>query len=242
MIKINDLTIRYEDSPAVDAVSLHFDEGKICGIIGPNGAGKSTLLKACVGIINEFGGAIVFDGQDAGKNRRRLRERIGYAPEDVTLMPYLSGREFLQLIADLRQPRNPGQEIERYLKMLGLEGVQDQLIINYSHGMRQKLSVVAALLGQPQYIFLDEALNGLDSLALYHLKNHLTELAEDKKHIVISSHVIQLVMQWCDPITLMHEGKIIRNYSQNDIAALEKKQNKTFEQIYVDMITSLANL
>jgi len=136
--------------------------------------------------------------------------------------------------------KKPDWEIKHYLQMFGLDGVKKQLIINYSHGMRQKLSLAAALLGQPTYIFLDEALNGLDSLALYHLKNHLKELAEEKKPIVISSHVIQLVVQWCDPVILMHEGKIIQTYSQQDISALEKKRNKTFETIYVETLTDLS--
>ncbi|HID40207.1 MAG TPA: ABC transporter ATP-binding protein [Calditrichaeota bacterium] len=240
MVEIKNLSVHYEDILAVDSVSLRFEKGKIIGIIGPNGAGKSTLLKVCVGVISEFSGEILFDKQDACRSRRRLKEQIGYAPEDATLLPYLSGMEFLQLVAVLRKIKNPDWEIKHYLQMFGLDGVKKQLIINYSHGMRQKLSLAAALLGQPTYIFLDEALNGLDSLALYHLKNHLKELAEEKKPIVISSHVIQLVVQWCDPVILMHEGKIIQTYSQQDISALEKKRNKTFETIYVETLTDLS--
>ena len=238
MISIKNVSVRYEEKPAVDAISLEIEGGRISGIIGPNGAGKSTLIKTCLGLINEYAGEIHFDGHDIRKNKRKLKARLGYAPEDAVLMPYLTGIEFLQLIGELRRTADPQNEIGRYLSMLGLTKVKDDLIINYSHGMRQKLSLAAALLGEPDYIFLDEALNGLDSLSLFHLKNHLMELAGRNKHLVISSHVIPLVVQWCDPLILMHEGKLVRIFTQKDISSLEEESGKPFEMLYIEMITN----
>jgi len=236
MLNIKNLIIAYEDITAVDDVNLQIESGKITGIIGANGAGKSSLIKACTGLLPDMEGSIFFDCKELSENRFFVRKSCGYAPEDVELMPYLKGREFLQLIASIRGIKDDGSEIDFLQEMFGIANVQDELIINFSHGMKQKISIAAALIGRPRYLFFDEALNGLEALSLQRLKKHFNALKEAGHTIFLSSHIISLVRDWCDPVIIMHQGKIIKNLSQQDIALLEEKENKKLENLFVEWI------
>lgn len=236
MLSIQNLSVRYENKLALQNVSIDFDKGKISGLIGPNGAGKSTLLKSCVGVIGEFSGKIFYNGKDLKKNRHWVKEHCGYAPEDTVLLPYLKGKEFLELIGTLRKSNKLAQEIEILFDLLKLKGMENELILNYSHGMRKKISIASALIGNPDYLIIDEAMNGLDSVSLFNLKKHLLELARSGKTILISSHILALILEWCDPIVIMHEGTIVKSYAKNEINTLEMKTQKSFEEIFIDMV------
>jgi ABC-2 type transport system ATP-binding protein len=120
--------------------------------------------------------------------------------------------------------------------MLNLQEKENELIINYSHGMRQKISIASTLIGNPDYLIFDEALNGLDPVALFNLKNYLNELATSGKTIILSSHILALILDWCDPIIIMHQGKILKMVSKQEIARMESEMEKTFEQIFIDLV------
>jgi ABC-2 type transport system ATP-binding protein len=236
MLSIKNLTIQYEDKLAVDDISIEIPQSKISGLIGPNGAGKSTLIKACVGMIDTYGGEIFYDDILLHKNRHWVKERCAYAPEDTVLLPYLKGREFLELIGTLRKIPDPENEIQSLFKMLNLQDKENELIINYSHGMRQKISIASTLIGNPDYLIFDEALNGLDPIALFNLKNYMNKLADGGKTIILSSHILALIQDWCDPIIIIHQGKILKMVSKEEIVRMESEKKKTFEQIFIDLV------
>jgi ABC-2 type transport system ATP-binding protein len=234
MLSIKNLSVQYETKLAVNDVSLDVSDSKITGLIGPNGAGKSSLIKACVGLIDEYSGSIKYNGLDNRKNRHKVKQICGYAPEDTVLLPYLKGNEFLELICKLRQVADVKQDMEAILDRMDLKESADDLIINYSHGMRKKISIAATLLGQPDFLIFDEALNGLDSITLFYLKNHLSELAAQGKTILITSHILPLILDWCDPVIIINEGRIIKSFSQAEIKNITRESS--FEEIFVNLI------
>lgn len=236
MISIKNLTIAYDTQKAVKDISLSFLPGKLTGLIGQNGAGKSSLLKAAVGLINGFEGTIEFNGTDLIKNRFRIKQNCGYAPEDAELLPYLTGREFLELIGTIRRSPDLQEEINFFINLHGIEDKADDLVINYSHGMKQKLSIAAALIGKPEFLILDEALNGLDPVSLYNLKNYLSEQAALNKTVIISSHILSLIQQWCDPVIILREGRVAKILNIREINEIEK--NQSFEDYFVDLVSN----
>jgi len=238
MIRIDNLSVSYETKKAVRGVSFDVPAGKISGLIGPNGAGKSSVLKACVGLINEFGGRITFEGHDRGHELFWVKQNCGFAPEDSELLPYLTGNEFLELIGTIRRVKETGKARTFLLDLFGMSDKADELIINYSHGMKQKLSIAAALTGEPPFIILDEALNGLDPMSLFRLKKYFRELAARNHTILISSHILPLIRQWCDPVIIMNNGQIIRSFTLNEIEEMEQQQSLDFEAIFVELIES----
>jgi ABC-2 type transport system ATP-binding protein len=236
MINIQNLTISYNETLAVDNVSIKFQPGKITGIIGPNGAGKSSLIKALVGLNMAFSGNISYEKRDLKKNRQWLKERLGYAPEDAEFLPYLTGSEYLEMMASFYKIDKPMDSVHFFLELAGLKSKESELILNYSHGMHQKISMVSALVGAPDFIVIDEALNGMDPISLFKIKKYLKNLANDGKTILITSHIISLIQQWCDPIFIMHEGRIIKKYTQKDIMEIEQKTRNSFEEHFVQLV------
>ena len=236
MLSIKNLSVQYEEKLAVDDVSIEISQNKIRGLIGPNGAGKSSLIKTCVGMISEYSGEILYGDKPLHKNRHWVKEHCSYAPEDTILLPYLKGREYLEMIGTLRKTLDLDNEIKSLFKMLNLQEKENELIINYSHGMRQKISIASTLIGNPDYLIFDEALNGLDPVALFNLKNYLNELATSGKTIILSSHILALILDWCDPIIIMHQGKILKMVSKQEISRMESEMEKTFEQIFIDLV------
>lgn len=236
MLSIKNLTVQYEEKLAVNDVSIEIPQSKISGLIGPNGAGKSSLIKACVGMIDSYGGEILYNDKPLHKNRHWVKEHCSYAPEDTVLLSYLKGHEYLELIGTLRKTRDLKNEIKSFFKMLNLQDKENELIINYSHGMRQKISIASTLIGNPDYLIFDEALNGLDPIALFNLKNYLIELANVGKTIILSSHILALIQDWCDPIIIMHKGEILAMVSKEEIKKLELEKKNTFEQIFIDLV------
>lgn len=238
MLRITNLSINYDTLKAVNNVTITFQPGRITGIIGPNGAGKSTLIRAVVGLVDRYYGDVVFGEDDVREKAAWVKQHCGYAPEDTELLPYLTGKEFLELIATLYRVNDIGGKVDFFLDLGGIREKESELILRYSHGMRQKLSMVAALIGDPDYIILDEALNGLDPLALYRIKKYLNEKKEEGKTILISSHIIPLVQQWCDPVVILHEGEMLKSVSQEEISQLEEQKNMTLEEYFIQLVTT----
>jgi ABC-2 type transport system ATP-binding protein len=226
MVEIKGVSVQFPKVLAVNAVSCIFNQGLIHGLIGPNGAGKSSLLKAMVGLISNYSGQIFYDSLLLQENRPAIKKQVGYAPEDIELIPYLSGLEYLQMIGDIRKIDDATARITYLLQLLGLQDVQDKIIDGYSHGMRQKVSLAAALLGFPPFYILDEALNGLDSLALINVKKLLQELAGKGHTVILSSHILELVEQWCDTISIMLNGRLIVQLTKEQLTEIIKKHEE----------------
>jgi ABC-2 type transport system ATP-binding protein len=237
MIELKEVSVQFPRVLAVDKISCVFKNGLIHGLIGPNGAGKSTLLKAMVGLISNYSGQVFYDSRLLSENRQAIKKQFGYAPEDIELIPYLSGLEYMQLVADIRKLDRDVAGLANLLQLLGLEEVQQQMVDGYSHGMRQKLSLAAALVGFPAVLILDEALNGLDTLALINVKKLLRELADKGHTIILSSHILELVEQWCDEIYIMLNGRLAEQLHQQQLTEISNKH----EHGLSDYFQNLAN-
>lgn len=241
MIKISNLTIRYPQVIAIDDISIQLNNGLIYGLIGPNGAGKSSLIRSIVGLISEYDGDIIYDGLSAHKNRSLIKSSFGYAPENPDLYPYLTGREYLQMISEIRKSEIRG-EIDYLVADFELHKVIDDLINSYSHGMRQKVSFAAALISRPQNIILDEALNGFDPVSLFNAKKLLKKLADADHTILLSSHVLELLENWCEQIIILHEGKILAVYSSDEINKIKQVSGQSFNHHFISLIKKSAHL
>lgn len=235
MIKISNLIIRYPEVTAVDNISFQLNNGLIYGLVGPNGAGKSSLIRSMVGLISEYDGDIFYDDLPLHKNRTTIKKSFGYAPEDPDLYPYLTGREYLQMISEIRQNEVKGQ-IDDLVLDFGLEKVIDDLINRYSHGMHQKVSLAAALISRPQNIILDEALNGFDPVSLFNAKKILKNLAGAGHTILLSSHVLELVENWCEKIIILNEGKLLAEYSLEEVEKIKRESGKSFSDHFISLV------
>jgi ABC-2 type transport system ATP-binding protein len=235
MIKVSNLTIRYPEVVAIDDVSIHLREGTIYGLVGPNGAGKSSLIKALVGLISQYDGDIHFDGFSRAGDRHIIKSKFGYAPEDPDLYPYLTGKEYLQMIADIRGV-DAGEQINKLGSDLGFVDVFEELINRYSHGMRQKISFAASVIGEPKNLILDEALNGFDPVCQYNAKNILLNLAKNGHTILLSSHILELVENWCQEIIVLNAGKVIAKYTSKQIEDIKSKTGKAFSEHFISLV------
>ncbi len=236
MIRLENITIAYKNIVAVKDISLEIESGRIYGLVGPNGAGKSSLIKAMVGIISEYNGEIFYEDMLLQKNRHEVKKILGYAPENVELIPYLTGLEYLHMIADIRQLENAEEQILKYFSLLNMENKKSELINSYSHGMLQKISVAAAMIGMPKVLIFDEAFNGFDPISLYNLKDILENHTKSGGTIIISSHILELIEKWCSDIIIMNEGKILGVYGQKFIQNMKKDTGEDFSQFFVKLI------
>jgi ABC-2 type transport system ATP-binding protein len=237
MIEIKEVSVQFPRVLAVDNITCLFKNKLIHGLIGPNGAGKSTLLKAMVGLISNYSGQVFYDNLLLSENRQVIKKQTGYAPEDIDLIPYLSGLEYLQMVADIRKLDSKLARLTYLLQLLGLEEVQHQLVNGYSHGMRQKLSLAAALVGFPEVLILDEALNGLDTLALINVKSLLRELADQGHTIILSSHILELVEQWCDAIYIMDRGKLLSCLDSTKLQEVYTGKRQSLSTYFQELIS-----
>jgi len=235
MLSIKNLSVSYDNKIAVDRLSVQFDGSTITGLIGPNGAGKSTLMKTCIGMISNYSGEIIFNDKSLNKNRFWIKQNAVYTAENAELLNYLTGQEFLKLIANIYELDSSNDRIEFFIKLMDLEHKKSELIENYSHGMRQKLSVAAALLPEPMYILLDESLNGLDSISLKRIFEYLTEQRDKGRIIILSSHNVDLVEDWCDHVYVINHGKIIAAFSMGEIQTF-KTIKGGFLKKYIELI------
>ena len=235
-ITVNNLSVIYKSTIAVNNVSFKLRSGKIYGIIGANGAGKSSLIKSIVGVLSNYNGEIIYNKMSSRKDRFEIKKILGYAPEDVQLIPYLTGYEYLRMIADLRKIKNAGHQIEELIDLLGLTEVSKNLIISYSHGMMQKISLAGSIIGSPKVIILDEALNGFDPVAMYRVKEYIKQLVNHDHLIIISSHVLEIVEQWCDDILMMHKGIILEQYNQQQLKKIKSETGKNLGDLFMELI------
>jgi ABC-2 type transport system ATP-binding protein len=208
MIEITELCKRYDDVQALDQVSLNVQDGEILGLVGANGAGKSTLLKCLVGLIKADSGSIKLNGMTPSLESRKF---TGYAAETPLLYDYLTGLEYLQFIGGLRgmNEADLNHRSQYYIDLFSLKDKAPIPIADYSHGMRQKISLAAALLAQPQLLLVDEPTNGLDPESVFNLKKELAAAAAAGGTIIFSSHMLDTVEKICHRVAIVHRGQLV---------------------------------
>ena len=232
MLQINHLVKTYGDKKAVDDLSLHIQPGEIYGFIGHNGAGKTTTIKSCCGILQFDSGEILIDGKSISKDPLGCKSVLAYIPDNPDLYEFMSGIQFLNFVADIfgvsvadRQER-----IRRYGDMLELTDDLAQPISAYSHGMKQKLAVISALIHTPKLIIMDEPFVGLDPKASHLLKQLMRQICDDGGAIFFSTHVLEVAEKLCDKVAIIKGGKLMRSGTMDEV-----KGDTSLEEVFLEL-------
>lgn len=233
MLRIENLTKTYGDKRAVDSLSLHIRPGEIYGFIGHNGAGKTTTIKSCCGILNFDGGEIFVDGVSIKRDPLACKKKIAYIPDNPDLYDFLSGIKYLNFIADIYgiQKGEREERIKKYADLFGLTGDLGQLVSSYSHGMKQKLSIIAALIHEPKLMLLDEPFVGLDPKAAHTLKGIMRSLCDSGGAIFFSTHVLEVAEKLCDKIAIIKNGKLIVSGSTDEV-----RGDSSLEDLFLELV------
>lgn len=236
MIKFENVTKTYNKTvKAIDNISLEVKGGEIVGFIGPNGSGKTTTMKLLTGITKADSGKITVNGYDIRKEAIKAKQSIGYIADSPDMFLRLKGTEFLSLMGDIYHvPLGQRKKIISDLsEKFGLTDVLSSPIMSYSHGMRQKIMVVAALMHNPPVWILDEPMTGLDPKSSYELKNMMREHAKAGNAVFFSTHVLEVAEKLCDRVIIIKNGHILY---EGTLDTLESKyENKSLEEIFLEL-------
>ncbi len=232
MIEIRDLTKRYGDFTAVDGLSLTAAAGEIFGFLGPNGAGKTSTIRIIAGLSLPTAGTVQVDGIDVVAEPVRAKAIMGYVPDRPYLYEKLTGRELLHFVADLyrKEWRECEPRAVELLRYFGLGDWIDARIENLSHGMKQKLVIVSALVHDPAVLEIDEPMVGLDALAQRQVKQLFRRLANEGKCVLLTTHTLSVAEAVCDRIAIIHRGKIIASGT-----TAELKKESALEDVFLEL-------
>ncbi|MGN0328861.1 MAG: ABC transporter ATP-binding protein [Lachnospira sp.] len=232
MLRIENLTKTYGNKKAVDDLSLHILPGEIYGFIGHNGAGKTTTLKACCGILQFDNGEIYIDGTSIKSNPLLCKSKIAYIPDNPDIYEYMSGIQFLNFVADIFgvDAKERKDRIHKYSDMLELTSDLAQPVSAYSHGMKQKLAIISALIHEPKLIIMDEPFVGLDPKASHLLKELMREMCDNGGAIFFSTHVLEVAEKLCDKIAIIKDGKLIRYGTMEEV-----KGDTSLESVFLEL-------
>ena len=227
MLKIEHLTKKFGEKVAVDDLSITVENGQICAFIGHNGAGKTTTLKAIAGIITFDKGTIEVNGVDVVKNPFEAKAQIAYLPDNPDLYEHLKGIDYLNFIADVfnLSSQERKDRIEYYAKKLEIYNDLSSLISSYSHGMKQKLALVSALIHKPKLLLLDEPFVGLDPISSYQFKLILQDLANIGVTIFYSTHVLDVAEKICTHVAIIKNGKLIVHDTMEKVKGMDSLEN-----------------
>ena len=233
MLTIEHLTKRYGDKLAVDDLSLHIAPGEIYGFIGHNGAGKTTTLKAAVGILRFDDGRILIHGKDIRQDPLGCKSILAYIPDNPDLYEFMSGIKYLNFIADIFRvsAEDRAARTRELADRLELTADLAQPISAYSHGMKQKLAVIAAWLHQPKLILMDEPFVGLDPKAAHLLKQMMREHCDRGGAIFFSTHVLEVAEKLCDKVAIIRAGKLV---TAGDIETV--RGNESLEEVFLELV------
>lgn len=232
MLKIEHLTKSYGEKKAVDDLSLHIAPGEIYGFIGHNGAGKTTTLKSVVGIQQFDQGEIFVGGMSMQKDPLACKKQLAYIPDNPDLYEYMTGIQFLNFIADIFgiSVQERQERIRNYADRFELTDDLAQSIAAYSHGMKQKLAIIAAWIHQPKLIVMDEPFVGLDPKAAHLLKGMMREICDQGGAIFFSTHVLEVAEKLCDKIAIIKAGRLIRFGTMEEV-----KGDDSLEDVFLEL-------
>ncbi|TDI95092.1 MAG: ABC transporter ATP-binding protein [Caldithrix sp.] len=235
MIKFENLSKKFGDKLAVDNINLEVRPGEILGFLGPNGAGKTTTVKLSTGMLIPTSGKAMVAGFDISKEPIEVKKRIGYVPETGALFESLSAWEYLELMTELHHmDRSLAQrKIDEFLTIFGLANEKDHHLSSFSKGMKQKVLLAAAFLHNPEVLFLDEPLNGLDANTALIIKELLKKMAAQGKTIMFCSHILEVVERICTRIAIIDSGRIVADGSPAEI--LRETSKPTLEEAFTKL-------
>ena len=232
MLIIEHLTKTYGEKKAVDDLSLHIRPGEIFGFIGHNGAGKSTTLKSAVGILQFDAGRITINGSDLLAEPVKCKRELAYIPDNPDLYEFMSGIRFLNFIADIFgiPAAERKEKIRKYADLFELTGDLAQPISAYSHGMKQKLAVIAAWIHSPKLIVMDEPFVGLDPKASHLLKEMMREHCDRGGAIFFSTHVLEVAEKLCDKVAIIKQGRLVKVGTMEEV-----KGDDSLEEVFLEL-------
>ncbi|MEG1547128.1 MAG: ABC transporter ATP-binding protein [Clostridia bacterium] len=217
---------------AVDKLDLLVGDGEICGFIGHNGAGKTTAIRAAVGVLPFEEGDILIDGVSIKQDPLRCKQDLAYIPDNPDIYDHLTGIQYVNFIADIYGVGAKRVEIvEKYAELFEIRGRLNELINAYSHGMKQKLCIIAALVHSPRLLILDEPFVGLDPKAAHTLKTIMRELCDGGAAIFFSTHVLEVAEKLCDRIAIIKGGKLVISGSMEQV-----RGNNSLEDVFLELI------
>ena len=232
MLRIEHLTKSYGSKKAVDDLTLHIRPGEIYGFIGHNGAGKTTTIKACCGIMDFDSGEIYIDGKNVRTQPLECKRVLSYIPDNPDLYDFLSGIKYLNFICDVfGVPQAERQErIHKYADLFELTGDLAEPISAYSHGMKQKLAIISALVHAPKLIIMDEPFVGLDPVATHKLKGIMREHCDAGGAIFFSTHVLEVAEKLCDMVAIIKGGRLIRSGTMDEV-----RGDDSLEDVFLEL-------
>ena len=232
MLRIEHLTKSYGSKKAVDDLTLHIRPGEIYGFIGHNGAGKTTTIKACCGIMSFDEGEIYIDGKNVKTQPLECKRVLSYIPDNPDLYDFLSGIKYLNLVCDIfGVPQAERQErIHRYADLFELTADLAEPISAYSHGMKQKLAIISALVHSPKLIIMDEPFVGLDPVASHKLKGIMREHCDAGGAIFFSTHVLEVAEKLCDMVAIIKGGRLIKSGTMDEV-----RGDDSLEDVFLEL-------
>lgn len=240
MLKINHLTKHYKgSSKGVTDIQIHVEKGDIYAFIGHNGAGKTTTLKCITGIHGFDQGEIIIDGTDLQKDPMKCKSSFAYIPDNPDLYEYLTGIQYLNFIADVFHVPVDRREacIATYAAEFEITSSLGDLISSYSHGMKQKLAIISALVHEPKLLILDEPFVGLDPKAAVVLKGIMRDICEDGGAIFFSTHVLDVAEKLCNKVAIIKDGKMVASGRMSDLV----KDGESLEDIFMEVLDGRTN-
>ena len=232
MLEIKNLTKKYDNKVAVDNLSLKVEAGQICAFIGHNGAGKTTTLKAIAGIIEFDEGEILVDGINIVSSPIEAKQKMAYLPDNPDLYEHLKGIDYLNFIANVYKVGKEERQksIEEYAKRLEIYNNLKAPISSYSHGMKQKLALVSALIHKPKLLLLDEPFVGLDPISSHEFKEIMNEFVKNGSAIFYSTHVLEVAEKICTHVAIIKQGKLITHGEMKKVRGL-----KSLESLFLEL-------
>ena len=237
MIRVDNLSKHYGRLAAVESLNLEVPPGQIFGFLGPNGAGKTTTIRVMMGILKPTAGQVFLGGYDVEREPEQAKAIAGFIPDRPFIYEKLSAREFLDFVGKLHRlpPERLEQRIAELLETFELSAWQDELVEGFSHGMKQRLVLCAALIHEPRILIVDEPMVGMDPKGARALKDLFRSLAEKGTTVFLSTHSISVAEEICHCIGIIHKGRLIACGTMQDLHALAETKDGTLENVFLEL-------
>ncbi|MBN1683160.1 ABC transporter ATP-binding protein [Candidatus Bathyarchaeota archaeon] len=239
-VSLKEVSKSYGEIQAVKDLNLNIPTGIVYGLLGPNGSGKSTTMKMMLSLVKPDSGSISIYGVDPQKDPLAVKRMIGYVPETLRLYEFLTSWEYLEFLCVIHG-LNPSEEeprIKEFFEAFELKGHENEMMGGYSHGMKQKIAIISALLGKPKLLILDEPLSGLDPKSAKIVKDLLTELSKEGVTTIFSTHVMEIADAICDKIGILYNGKKIVEATPAEIKKMANVPGSSLEQVFLEITGS----
>lgn len=236
MIKVSNLSKKYDKKLAVNSISFEIRDGEILGFLGPNGSGKTTTLNMLVGLINSTSGSAEIDGINMLENSIEAKKKIAFLPDNPEIFEDMTGRKFVYFVSNIYDVSKEDRDkrLTELADMFGITDDLDTMISGYSHGMKQKIALISALIHDPEVLMLDEPMVGLDPQAAYNLKELMRERTQRGKSVFFSSHVMDVVEKIVDRIIIIKKGELIFQGTIEELKSLQSYE-RDLEKLFLEM-------